>query len=375
MNNLYYNPKRLKQIKKKRTQKTKKIWGWILTALGGLELVTAITSIAAGASLTALIAPLIFLLPGLFLLWTAKRQVDRWDQYEAIIDNRGNTSLSLIARKMGLPEKRVIADLQEMIHSDFFIGPNYNIEAYVDAEHDMLVMASNGQPLRPVPDRPEREEAQQTAQRQAGAQAKQEQDEEITEEEFKEVELTDLEQIQQAIARTKDDDVRAYLYGLEGSVRRIDERMQDEPELMQKMSIKRLYKYYLPQILELIDKYQDPDTSAELKAQIKDALQTSAGALANIEADLLEREQMDAEVDIEVLKNMFAQDGLLDRGQGQAGYAAAGAKAGAKAGQAAGAQAQAVGGAGAAQAQAQAAPAGAAQAQSAGASQAQVQRR
>ena len=54
----------------------------------------------------------------------------------------------------------------------------------------------------------------------------------------------------------------------------------------------------------------------------------SANALSNIEADLLERDQMDAEVDIEVLKNMFAQDGLLGR-QGQTG-----AKAGQAQGQA-----------------------------------------
>ena len=98
------------------------------------------------------------------------------------------------------------------------------------------------------------------------------------------------------------------------------------------MAIKRLYKYYLPQILELIRKYQAPDTPADIKKQIRDALGTSANALSNIEADLLERDQMDAEVDIEVLKNMFAQDGLLGR-QGQAAPKAGQAQAGtAKAG-------------------------------------------
>ena len=64
--------------------------------------------------------------------------------------------------------------------------------------------------------------------------------------------------------------------------------------------------------MELINKYQSPDTPADVKEQIKDALKTSADALSNIEADFLEKDQMNLEVDIEVLKNMFAQDGLLD---------------------------------------------------------------
>ena len=333
--NLYYKPKRLKKIKEKRTQRVKKRWGWVLTVLGGLSLPSAISSVAGGAALGALAGPLVFLIPGVVLLLLAKRQVDRWDRYEAIIDNYGNTPISLIAKKMGLPEKTVYSDLQEMIHSDFFIGPNCNIEAYIDAERDLLVMSSGGEPLRPLPDLPKEEEEQDAraqgkatakagqarkgsgagkAAEEAAFDAESEEEESITDEEIHEVELTDLEVIQQAIMNTSDDEVRGYLYGLEGSVRRIDERLQDQPELMEKISIKRLYKYYLPQIVELIGKYQDPDTSADLKRQIKGALKTSASALANIEADLLEREQMDAEVDIEVLKNMFAQDGLLDRG-------------------------------------------------------------
>ena len=334
MNNLYYNDKKLKQIKNKRTQKTKRVWGWILTILGALELPAALVALDA----SALISPLIFLIPGIILLLTAKKQVDKWDRYEAIIDNRGNTPISLIARKMGLSEKTVYSDLQTMIHSDFFIGPNCNIEAYVDAEHDMLVMTSGGKPLRPIPDIPKEEPEPQ-------AEPEKPKEEEVPEAQFEKEaaeELSDLELIRQAIRETDDETVRGYLYGLEGSVRRIDERLQNQPQLAEKMAIKRLYKYYLPQILELIRKYQAADTPADIKKQIRDALGTSANALSNIEADLLERDQMDAEVDIEVLKNMFAQDGILGR-QGQTG-AKAGTAQTAKAAPAAGsAQSQAQG--------------------------------
>ena len=209
MNNLYYNDKKLKQIRNKRTQKTKRVWGWILTILGALELPAALVALDA----SALISPLIFLIPGIILLLTAKKQVDKWDRYEAIIDNRGNTPISLIARKMGLSEKTVYSDLQTMIHSDFFIGPNCNIEAYVDAEHDMLVMTSGGKPLRPIPDIPKEEPKPQ----EEPAKPK---EEEVPEAQFeKEEELSDLEMIRQAIRETDDETVRGYLYGLEGSVR------------------------------------------------------------------------------------------------------------------------------------------------------------
>lgn len=327
MNNLYYNNKKLKKIKEKRTQKTKKIWGWILTAIGGISFLGSLTDF----DISGMMSSLIFLAPGLFLVLSARKKVSTWDRYEAIIDNRGNTPISLIARKMGFSEAKVYSDLQEMIHSDFFIGPNCNIEAYLDAERNMLVMASGGKPLRPLPDLPEEEPQQQEEAPEAAYEPADEEPEE-------EIQMTDLERIREAISTTEDEEVRGYLYGLEGSVRRIDERLQVKPELKEKTSIRRLYKYYLPQILELIRKYKAPDTPADLKQQIKEALGTSAGALANIEADLLERDQMNAEVDIETLKNMFAQDGLLGRtgpaaqpkaGQAKAGQAAQAAAAGA----------------------------------------------
>ena len=54
MNNLYYNDKKLKQIKSKRTQKRKRVWGWILTVLGALELPAAIAAPCAPISLSSI---------------------------------------------------------------------------------------------------------------------------------------------------------------------------------------------------------------------------------------------------------------------------------------------------------------------------------
>lgn len=312
MDNLYFNPKRLRQIANKRSCRNFKIWGWILTALGGFGVIDGLAALIGGGSFSNVIDGLIFLIPGLFLLWYAKKQVLKWDRYEALIDNKGNTSIKMLSEKMKLPEKTVITDIYKMIGNDFFIGPNYNIESYIDGERDMLVMAVGGKPLKPLPKvaeqaKPAEDPAQHSESGPQGgaAEASQKQEQAIK------VELTDLEMIQKVIAETSDDEARNSLYGIEGSLRRIDKRVQGDPELKKKSSIRKLYKYYLPQIMELIRQYRDKDAAPELKAEIKEAMHTSAGALANIEAGLLEKEQMDLEVDIQVLKNMFAQDGLL----------------------------------------------------------------
>lgn len=309
MDNLYFNPRRLRKIKNKRSCRTMKIWGWILTALGGITILDGLGAmVMSGGGLANVFDGLFFLIPGAFLLLWARHQVGKWDRYESLIDNQGNTSIEMLTERMKLPEKTVYADLHKMIGNDFFIGPNFNIESYIDGERNMLVMMVGGKPLKPLPDikkRPGEEGA-----------AEEDRQDEKTQEEFKrepsiKVQMSDLDTIRRAIAGTSEDDVRSSLYGIEGSMRRIDERVQGDPGLRKKNSIRKLYKYYLPQIMDLIRQYQRPETGSEAKEQIKTALSTSAGALANIEADLLEKEQMDIEVDIQVLKNMFAQDGLL----------------------------------------------------------------
>ena len=306
MDNLYFNPKRLRQIANKRSCRTMKIWGWVLTAIGGMSVLGGLGQLVMGQGVSSVMDGLIFLIPGAILLWYAKRQVARWDRYEALIDNKGNTSIAMLCDKMKLPEKTVHADLYKMIGNDFFIGPNYNIESYIDGERDLLVMAVGGRPLKPLP-QAKPASAQKPSENTAADDVRDEAEKEAP----IRVKMTDLELIQRVIAETSDDGVRNSLYGIEGSLRRIDQRVQGDPEIKNKPSIRKLYKYYLPQIMDLIREYRNRNTPEEVKVKIAEALNTSAGALANIEAGLLEREQMDLDVDIQVLKNMFAQDGLL----------------------------------------------------------------
>lgn len=310
MDNLYYNKKKLKQILNKRTGKIRKIWGWILTGLGLLTF----TDLFTDPSVTNLVDGLIVLIPGVILLATTYWQVRKWDRYDAIIDNHGNTPIPLIAERMKLPEKTVYSDLQKMVVNDFFIGPNADIGSYVDAERELLVMTYAGQPIKPLPEPAQYYQAQAEPEYDEGQDAaaySSEPEEDYVDINESEMELTDLDVIRQAIAHTSDDALRGYLYGIEGSFRRIDERVQSEPALKQKTSIRRLYKYYLPQIIELIGKLKEPQTTPEMKKQITATLRDSATAFANIEADIMDKDQMDLEVEMDVLRNMFAQDGLL----------------------------------------------------------------
>ena len=323
MDNLYFNEKRLKKIRNKRSCRTMKIWGWVLTAIGGISMLESISNFSMGDIMDGLL----FLIPGVVLLYLAKSQVNKWDRYEALIDNKGNTSISMLAERMKLAKKTVYSDLQKMIASDFFIGPNYNIEAHIDGERDLLVMTIGGRPIKPLPETEdafrEKEGEKEASGYNGGEQARPSEgnwqdDEDAPQAEWKQepvikVKMTDLEMIQKAIRETGEEDVRSSLYGIEGSLRRIDGRVQSDPEIKKTGSIRNLYRYYLPQIMELIENYRSEDISDETRNEIKKALHTSAEALGNIEADILEKEQMDIEVDIQVLKNMFAQDGLLRR--------------------------------------------------------------
>lgn len=322
MNNLYYNPKRLKKIRNKRTGRTKKIWGWVLTGLGGITVLSTLADmLTSGLAAGDLVSGLIFLIPGLYLLLSARKQVGKWDRYQALIDPRGNTSIPMLAQRMELPMQQVYTDLQTMINNDFFIGPNFNIEARIDPDRELLVMCSGGRPLEPIPE-------PQQARQEEPEEGNWQDPEDIPEAEWKEespirVKLTDLEMIQEAIRNAKDEDVRNSLYGLEGSFRRIDEKVQEDPELKKTGSVRKLYRYYMPQLLELIEAYESEDTPADIRAQIRDSLRNGAQALASIEAELIEKDQMDMELDIEVLNRMFASDGLLKEDPFMTGQSAA----------------------------------------------------
>lgn len=273
----------LKRIRNKRTGKTRRIWGWVLVVIG--------------------LGSLLPLIAGIFLLVSTNKKVKLWDQYEALINPRGNTSLDFIAQSVEKSMYEIIGDLEEMIENKFFAGPQGDIEAIIDTHRNMLVMCRDGKQMQPFYDREKRKpDYDMNSYDAVYAETR----------EVKKPEYTSAEKINEAINKVDDEDVRLTLERLSASISRIEGRIAEDPDLEKMDNIKKLKSFYLPQTLELIDKLINRRGAPEVLDKIKDTLKMSANAFETIEANIIEFGDIDTMGDIAVLQNMFAREGLLD---------------------------------------------------------------
>lgn len=293
---MYFDIKTLKKIKNKRTGKTKKIWGWVLIICGGCCVIDVINSFS------NFIIGLIMVAIGLWLVLSAKKDVAKWERYEMLINQGGNTSIPFLAERMGIPVDKARADVQQMINNNFFIGPNCNVEAYINGEYDLLVMTIGGRPVEPIED---------TVVRQATAQAMAKETTTTKGSYNSKHDNPYVEKIREAINCVDDTDVLETLSYIEKSIRRIDKRLKEKPELEKMTSIVQLKTSYLPKTIELVDVYKDGNVTKETMTEIKEMLKTCSEAFKGIENKIFERDSVDTQVDIEVLKRTFEREGLL----------------------------------------------------------------
>lgn len=218
--------------------------------------------------------------------------------YESVIDNRGNTKISDIARKLGKKESKVRIELQTLINYGMLNEPEHNISAYIDGNFDLLVMTRNGKPIVPV------EKTMEDEIRSREAEAARKEAEGSIEKQF-------ILMLQDAKKLTVDKEVVGYYEEMEISMTNILKLIDENPDTSKRNDIKKLQSSYIPSTIELIEKYSSKTTSDSTKHQIKGMLHTIKTALGNLEKQLQEKNDMGTEVDIEVLKRKLAQDGLL----------------------------------------------------------------
>ena len=110
------------------------------------------------------------------------------------------------------------------------------------------------------------------------------------------------------------------LYRLENIMKRIFDRIKKDPARAK--DIRRLMNYYLPTTIKLLKAYeelfeQDPSATGsgnvqETKRQIEDAMDTINDAFETLLDGLFQDQAWDIASDIDVMKTMMAQDGLVD---------------------------------------------------------------
>ena len=108
-----------------------------------------------------------------------------------------------------------------------------------------------------------------------------------------------------------DPDVIDSLRSIESSLRKIGRLAERRPELEEKESVKQLRELYLPKTMELIKKLWVSDPGPEAMLEIKGILNTCATAYGSIVDKLYKSEDEDTLIDMEVLQQIFAREGLL----------------------------------------------------------------
>lgn len=293
-----------KKIRNKRNGRTRTIWGWVLLVVGVLNLIDAVqmfhTSLTEG--LQDCFLPVALTCVGAWLIWSTKKNVEKWNKYDVLINQNGNTPLDMIAEKMGLSIEQVRKDIQQMINEGFIRDENGNVGAYIHGEYDILVMMRNGQPKEPVEKTVKEQQAEAAAEAAAAAA-------EAAKKERRKDEYADA--IGKAAAEVSDPDVADSLRSIESSVRKINRKIDRKPELKDSDSVRQLREIYLPKTMELVEKLTTQDAGPEAMLEIKGILNTCAVAYKGIVDKVYKREDEDTLIDIEVLKQTFEREGLL----------------------------------------------------------------
>ena len=293
--------KEKKRVQNKRTGRTGMIVGWICLFIGVMDLFSNLYAFNYSPlqGIQQTILPLIMAILGAWLIRHTRKNVTKWNKYDEFINPNGNTSLRMIARKTGIPLNDVTKDIQEMINNGFFRDEDGNNSAYLNGEYDILVMMKDGVPLEPVEEaaaREEKEAAEEAAENETPAGA----DEES---------YADL--LELAEAKISDPDVIQSMKSIENSIRKISRQIKRNPKLADNDSIRQLREIYLPKTVELVDKIRREDAGSAAMLEIKGMLNTCAMAYEGIVDKVYKREDEDTLIDIEVLKQTFAREGLL----------------------------------------------------------------
>lgn len=238
------------------------------------------------------------------------RRAKRIRAYEAKIKKRGNTSLDELAEYVNRPVDKVADDIQMMIADGFFN------EAYVDINNRLLVMTENGEPIESIEKTvAANKKAKRKAAREKGVVP---------------------ESLDDLMTMTDDAQIKSKLKGLRTITRKIDQRVEERPEL--ESQVKEFREKYYPEVVRLTDEYNEKianlgsgmaettvseteinanpnylqEQAAEIKEQLIKLIDSVTEASENLLEKLHEDDIMDITTDIKMLQTTLASKGLLD---------------------------------------------------------------
>jgi len=272
-----------------------KILGVVFAAAGVLAAMEPASSVLTGLTssyLPELLQDLAISVAGIGMLVSGlsmDRAMRRYAQYLAMIGDAESMAFSQLAGKMGLPEKKVVKDLQKMIEKGYFGG-----KAYLNMELGYL-FRSNEADAEMERRRREAEQCAQTPKE--------------TEEGYSGI----LRSIRRANDQIADPVLSEKISRLEDITAKIFRAVEEDPKKQKK--IDKLLNYYLPTTQKLLDAYAEFERTGiegENLRQAKERIQNTMDAIiAGFEHQLDELYQadvMDVDSDIRVMETMINRD-------------------------------------------------------------------
>ncbi|MDD6381484.1 5-bromo-4-chloroindolyl phosphate hydrolysis family protein [Blautia massiliensis (ex Durand et al. 2017)] len=219
-------------------------------------------------------------------------------KYQQLIGNKEYSTIQDLCIKTGEPKEKVIADLKTLMAAAMLPGASF------DPEETTLILSDYARDQCKTL-------MQNTKERQA---AEKELPQEAVEMIRKGNEY--IARIHRANDLIPEESMSDKLQDLENIMKKIFEEVRRAPD--KRNDLRKLMDYYLPTTLKLVEAYADMENQPEtenitsMKTEIENSLDVINGACRKIFDAMFEDENWDITSDINVMKTMMKQDGLVE---------------------------------------------------------------
>ena len=270
-----------------------KILGWSITGVFGfasiMTLIEELTYfIGVGYMLSELIPLLAFTLIGITFLGVAgsrSRKLKKFRKYLKLVGDQEEISLSALSQAMGISEKKVLQDVEEMLDRDVFDT------GYIDMARRTLVLREGGISEPVAPPKPETPE--------------------------KELSTADatLRRIRKLNDAIENQELSDKIDRIEELTAKIFHLLEDRPE--KAGELRSFMNYYLPQTLKILENYAkleaqgiEGDNIAEAKQKIEAMMDKVVDGYETQLDKLFANDVLDISADLKVMESMLEKDGL-----------------------------------------------------------------
>ena len=275
-------------------------FGGVLTLGLGVGTVAALFTAGAVVSL----APAVMLAGSCWMLGSGigtMKTVSRFRTYRRLLGKKTQCALERLARAVGKDEAFVRKDVVKMIGSGYFL------EGHLDHEQRNLIISDDTYR--------EFEQARLQLEQERRKQEAERPDQRV--QEVLDRGSAFIAQIRKCNDDIPGEEVSAKIDRIEGTVRRIFDRVRVRPEVVG--DLKKLMDYYLPMTVKLLSAYADMDaqsvqgeTIQNSKREIEATLDTLNTAFEKLFDELFQDTALDISSDITVLNTMLAREGLTE---------------------------------------------------------------